>query len=550
MKKLNKILLLIVSLFGITLMNVNATTYTNDKKINFKDFEEPVDATGLLKYENKNFIFDDTPFDNMNELVLGDKISTKMSDNTMQKVLDGLYPNEVIQQFGWENGLYVWEYSIGGKELGYGGPQPEEFPEVPEGTSGEIWYGGFYNNKLYLNVDVENEYEDRIDMYLAVYNNELQYLKTFKYMDLVKPYFKSDKEYNNIYLGALPFIETENPYVFATLNEWDQEKNEVVYKFFVFDYDGKLVIEISDKNYFDFAYPVYSDGKLKFAYVTYEEEYSKSELKVSDGKEIKSILKSEEDIHIYNANGLIVVSGDRNIIYDSEFNLIKEYENVDDIEVMKEVTTLEEARAIHTYANVYKEVQNGNYLINLYTYDEEMYRNVVKSELMTIEDSKKASISGYIKDKDGNPLKDHLVELHSTPRTYTTDKDGYFKFDNVEEGKHTLIVKDASGKVLVTREINVIEGTETKLDNDTLYFNPSDNGFNLNIKIDGDKLVVDSVDKGVKEPSKNIIEKLEDVVVPKTFDGILAYILVFSTLIGTAVYLTRKNRRIKYTNIK
>jgi len=540
MKKLNKILLLIVSLFGITLMNVNATTYTNDKKINFKEFEEPVDARGLLKYENKSFIFEDTPFDTMKEIVDGDKISVKASEFTMQKVLDGMYPDEVISKYGWENGLYVYQYTVGGKDSGYGAPEVDKYPEVPEQTMGETWFNGFYNNKLYLVTNIMEDEYTFLDRYLSIYNEQLELQKTIKASDLI------EEDSKNCFMYVINSVYSEEPFIIVELNDY---KNDV-HKVYVYNTNEELIMEISDEYAINEITPVYSNGELKFAFVTYEEEYSKSELKVTDGKEIKSIIKSEEDIYISNENGLIVVSNDRNIIYDSEFNLIKEYSNVEDIEVFKEITTKEEAIAMHFYDSVYKEVQNGNYLINLYTYDEEMYRNVVKSELMTIEDSKKASISGYIKDKDGNPLKDHLVELHSTPRTYTTDKDGYFKFDNVEEGKHTLIVKDASGKVLVTREINVIEGTETKLDNDTLYFNPSDNGFNLNIKIDGDKLVVDSVDKGVKEPSKNIIEKLEDVVVPKTFDGILAYILVFSTLIGTAVYLTRKNRRIKYTNIK
>ena len=173
-----------------------------------------------------------------------------------------------------------------------------------------------------------------------------------------------------------------------------------------------------------------------------------------------------------------------------------------------------------------------------------------KVELVTVEDLKKVNISGNIKDKDGNGLKDYTVELHSTPRTYKTDKDGYFTFENVEEGKHTLIIKDTEGKELVRKEINVVEGTETKLVEDTLYFNTNDNGLNLNIKIDGENLVVDSVDKGVKEPNKTIIEKLEDVISPDTFDGILVYIAMFVGLVLTSIYVIKKNKGIKYTNIK
>ncbi len=44
-----------------------------------------------------------------------------------------------------------------------------------------------------------------------------------------------------------------------------------------------------------------------------------------------------------------------------------------------------------------------------------------------------------ITDKDGQPLSDHPVELHSEPLKTTTDSEGYATFDDVTPGEHTLV---------------------------------------------------------------------------------------------------------------
>lgn len=48
-------------------------------------------------------------------------------------------------------------------------------------------------------------------------------------------------------------------------------------------------------------------------------------------------------------------------------------------------------------------------------------------------------------DAQGVPLSNVPVELHSTPRTSTTDENGWVTFYNVEYGPHTFIVKSISG---------------------------------------------------------------------------------------------------------
>lgn len=561
MKKIKNLLFLLLCLFSVATINVNATTYTSNKRINFKEFENVEDAEALLKYNGKSYILkDDYTFGKLEELVIGEKVSTKTTNYT-ELLLDEIYPNKLIQDYSFVYGeLDLVEVTVGGIFAGQGPIElNEDIPVGGEGTVSSFDLDGFYNKKLYISVDVSiydeitDENED-IDDYIVVYNEQYKLEKTLKFSELTKNYIGENVELWDFSLMTYETVDTEDPLIVAHYRYWEEDK--LIRNFLIFDVNGNLLIKISEDNQIEDIVPVYSNGKLNIAYISFAEEYSKASLKVTDGTNVRTILQTDEFISFQNYNGLIVVSGDRNVIYDSDFNLIKEYVDVNDIEVIKEITNEKEVIAILSYSNVYKEVQNGNYLVKVYKEVEDdsfegLYNNVlIKNELLTIEDSKKTSISGNLKDNNGNPLKDYIVELYSTVKTYTTDKDGYFKFEDVEEGKHTLVVKKSDGTILVNKEINIVEGTETKLVDNTLYFNLNDKGMNLNIKVDGDKLVIDSVDKGVKEPSKNIIEKLEDVVVPKTSDGILAYILIFGMLIGASVYLIRKNKGIKYTNIK
>ena len=51
-------------------------------------------------------------------------------------------------------------------------------------------------------------------------------------------------------------------------------------------------------------------------------------------------------------------------------------------------------------------------------------------------------ISGYLVDTQGNPLTGVLVELHSDPMQTYTDDEGFFLFENVEPGEHTIFIID------------------------------------------------------------------------------------------------------------
>lgn len=63
------------------------------------------------------------------------------------------------------------------------------------------------------------------------------------------------------------------------------------------------------------------------------------------------------------------------------------------------------------------------------------------------------TIKGRVSYENGEPYRNGVVELHSDPIYTTTDNDGYFTFENVEAGRHTLsVVQD--GNVIAKCDVN------------------------------------------------------------------------------------------------
>jgi Concanavalin A-like lectin/glucanases superfamily/Carboxypeptidase regulatory-like domain/Fibronectin type III domain len=79
---------------------------------------------------------------------------------------------------------------------------------------------------------------------------------------------------------------------------------------------------------------------------------------------------------------------------------------------------------------------------------------------------------------DGKPVSGAVVEIHSTPRKTTTDKDGYARFANIEKGEHTLYLtyNDFTGteKIVVDGQQKDLEiSMNIQLTPQESYFSPS-----------------------------------------------------------------------------
>ncbi len=94
---------------------------------------------------------------------------------------------------------------------------------------------------------------------------------------------------------------------------------------------------------------------------------------------------------------------------------------------------------------------------------------------------KQITIKGRVVYKDGTPYAFGLVELRSAPRTTYTDRDGYFIFQNVEDGDHTISVLSQSGQVLASCKVTINRNLEIA---DTLLVQVSVDTFVLEIGVD------------------------------------------------------------------
>ncbi len=93
-----------------------------------------------------------------------------------------------------------------------------------------------------------------------------------------------------------------------------------------------------------------------------------------------------------------------------------------------------------------------------------------------------------------------LIELHSTPMEATTDANGAAVFRNVEEGWHTLYIKDGTGNLLASKSFTLLFGEKEMISQDQITVK-SGSAFTMNVQMDGDDLTFLSVagNPGVQE---------------------------------------------------
>ena len=82
-------------------------------------------------------------------------------------------------------------------------------------------------------------------------------------------------------------------------------------------------------------------------------------------------------------------------------------------------------------------------------------------------------LTGQITDENGVPLPGLTVELHSTPRTTVTDENGWYYFDNVEKGEHTIYVYYNSNESNVALKLFDQNGTALAADTKVITFDTS-----------------------------------------------------------------------------
>jgi len=131
--------------------------------------------------------------------------------------------------------------------------------------------------------------------------------------------------------------------------------------------------------------------------------------------------------------------------YDADGNVIKTVERTTD--------TLEEGSEY--VCTALKPVPDGYVLIS----DEE-YRGIISEDTVIVFKYKDASVrlvtvKGYLTYKNGEPVANKKVEIHSEVRTAMTDAEGYYEIKNVEAGNHKYTVFNDDGTDLITCDLNI-----------------------------------------------------------------------------------------------
>lgn len=136
--------------------------------------------------------------------------------------------------------------------------------------------------------------------------------------------------------------------------------------------------------------------------------------------------------------------------YDADGNVIKTVERTTD--------ALEEGSEY--VCTALKPVPDGYVLIS----DEE-YRGIISEDTVIVFKYKDASVrlvtvKGYLKYKNGEPVANSRIELHSSIRTAVTDADGYYEITGVETGSHKLSIIGSDGADLVTCGLSITKPNE------------------------------------------------------------------------------------------
>ena len=155
-----------------------------------------------------------------------------------------------------------------------------------------------------------------------------------------------------------------------------------------------------------------------------------------------------------------------------------------------------------------------------------------KTETRAIpKNTKVAVVDGYLRDDNGNPIKNSKVEMHSDPMYTYTDENGYFKFEDVEIGNHTLKVFNSENNMICefAIDVNIVESAvKDNYVSDRYKWDSTINESNVSLNIDGIK-----IDVPEKDP-------------PQTGDTSNIHIYMILCLLSLACFIgalaTRKNK--------
>jgi hypothetical protein len=114
------------------------------------------------------------------------------------------------------------------------------------------------------------------------------------------------------------------------------------------------------------------------------------------------------------------------------------------------------------------------------------------------------TIKGWVRYTNGTPFAHGLVELRSEPRVTYTDSEGYFTFENVEEGEHVINVLGSQGQVLASAQVRITRNMDIEK---SVLMRLEDGTYVLEVAVDVKVLEIflEIEQDGSGEPTGNLI---------------------------------------------
>ena len=541
MNKLGKIITTGLVVASIGIIGANAETVdVGNKSYTFNEFETKFNGP-LIRHNNQMYsllIDDDANIQTYVVDLEDGKLKSTITD-VNKTILNNMYGENVYVDsiYSIDNNTHklvtrnlrftdLFKYPEEGYSTEY-----SDLENVSELSDEVLPLVANYNDKIYVYVT------GKIFVYdLKMENNKHKLLKTIEAESLLEKVKEEGYEYNNVAF----YVEDcgENTCISLDLQETNNDTDETLYKNYIFNYDEELIETVSSHILSESTIKI-ENNQLKVFYI--DKENDEYVLKTVVNGKVNNIytLKNEFTFSIHD--GFIIIQDiidNVSYIYDVDMNLIKKYNDVGLLRIEKEITNKEEYINYLKYSPILNNISNGNYVVM--GFDErsgDQTTNTKFNELLTVDNKKEVlttKISGILKDSKGNNLKDYKVELNDLKTT--TDKDGYFNFENIEEGIYKLVIKDKEDKIVLTKDLTIKNGEETKIDGDILYFKKGE-GVNLNLKLTSDNNVeIESVDE----------YKKHNEAVPQTLDKIFIYLGITIILSLVSYIFVKKTSKIKY----
>lgn len=142
-------------------------------------------------------------------------------------------------------------------------------------------------------------------------------------------------------------------------------------------------------------------------------------------------------------------------------------------------------------------------------------------------------------DAAGVPLSGLMVELHSTPKITQTNQNGIAIFSGVENGSHTLYVRNGADVLLAVRSLEVVFGDATSINGGQIIIKAG-TASTLTIQLNGNELTLHNLQAG--DPYQVLPASTGDTSNP----GIWMFlsILLSSTLIIFGIRQRRKDKTV------